>query len=186
MEELISQFSMDRVHKGGAKFDYEKAKWFNHEWIKLSSAERLLPDVKAIYNKKGIAAADDRYILSVINMVKERCTLLTDFYEQSKFFYQTPVTLDTESIKPKWNADKRQFFADLLPQLDQITDWSPQSLEVTFKELAAARGIKVGELQLPFRIMLVGGKYGPAVFDIAVAIGKTETKLRIKNALEQL
>jgi glutamyl-tRNA synthetase len=186
MEELISHFSMDRVHKGGAKFDYEKAKWFNHEWIKLSSAERLLPDVKAIYNKNGIAAADDRYILSVINMVKERCTLLTDFYEQSKFFYETPVTLDTESIKPKWNGDKKQFFTDLLPQLDQITDWSSQSLETTFKELAATRSIKVGELQLPFRIMLVGGKYGPAVFDIAAAIGKTETKLRIKNALEQL
>jgi glutamyl-tRNA synthetase len=186
MDELIQRFSIDRVHKGGAKFDFEKAKWFNQEWIKKSTPERLKNDVKAILEKNGIVVSDDNYLLSVIGMVKERCTLLPDFTEQSKFFFRTPEIIDTESIRPKWNMDKSVFFKEIQPILAGLQDYSAASIETTFKDLATARSIKMGELQLPFRIMLVGGKFGPAVFDIAATIGKEETLLRINRALEQL
>ncbi len=179
MEELIQQFSMDRVHKGGAKFDFEKAKWFNHEWIKRSSEERLLPDVRVVLERAGITAADDSYIKKVIGMVKERCTLLGDFAEQSRFFFVAPEVHDLDAIRAKWNGDKENFFAELQGVLRDLEDWSAPAIEAAFKELAMARSIKVGELQLPFRIMLVGGKFGPAVFDIAAAIGKEDTLQRI-------
>lgn len=186
MEELIERFSMDRVHKGGAKFDFEKAKWFNHEWIKRSGAERLLPEVKAVLEEQHIAAEDDHYLLKVIDMVKERCTLLPDFVEQSRFFFETPANIDTASITGKWNVDKKNFFTELTGILDNLPEFTAGAIETAFKDLATARSIKVGELQLPFRIMLVGGKFGPAVFDIAATIGKAATIQRIKLALAQL
>lgn len=186
MDELIQRFSMDRVHKGGAKFDFEKAKWFNHEWIKRSDAQRLLPEVKAVLEQQHITVDDDHYLLKVIDMVKERCTLLTDFAEQSRFFFETPASIDTASISGKWNVDKKNFFTELGEVLNALPEFSAAAIEAAFKELATARSIKLGELQLPFRIMLVGGKFGPAVFDIAAAIGKTATIQRISLALAQL
>ncbi len=179
MEELINAFSMDRVHKGGAKFDFEKAKWFNHEWIKRSGEERLLPDVKAVLERSEITGADDSYIKKVIGMVKERCTLLSDFAEQGRFFFIAPVVHDIDAIRAKWNGDKENFFAELQGVLGDLEDWSSASIEAAFKELATTLSIKPGELQLPFRIMLVGGKFGPTVFDIAEAIGKEDTLKRI-------
>lgn len=186
MEELISAFDMSRVHKGGAKFDFEKAKWFNHEWIKQATAARLLPDVKKVWEEAGISVTDDSYASQVIDMVKERCTVLNDFTDQARFFFEPPLSPDMESVKAKWNADKTQFYTDLQPVLATLSAWSATAIESSFKELATARGIKVGELQLPFRLMLVGGKFGPAVFDIAAAIGADDTIARIKKGLENL
>lgn len=186
MPELIERFTLDRVHKGGAKFDFEKAKWFNHEWIKRSAASRLLPDVKQVLQQKDISVTDEDYLLKVIDMVKERCTLLTDFHEQSQFFFASPAQIDTESVLPKWTAEKAAFFTDLQTVLNGLPEYSAQEIEQAFKQLAADKNIKVGELQLPFRIMLVGGKFGPAVFDIAATIGRSATLDRLKSGLAQL
>jgi len=186
IDELKEKFSMERVHKGGAKFDFEKAKWFNHEWIKKSDVARLRPDVKQIFDQHGITATDEK-LDKVIALVKERCTLLTDFVEQAKFFFQTPQQWDLDAIKPKWNDAKQAFFGDVITYLQNATNWNvPTDLENGFKELAAAKQIKPGEVLLPLRIMLVGGKFGPGVFDIASVIGKEETILRIKHVLDKL
>jgi glutamyl-tRNA synthetase len=186
MDELIAAFDMSRVHKGGAKFDFEKAKWFNHEWIKAAPAARLLPDVKNSLTNAGFSVTDDSYLATVIDLVKERCTLLPDFTEQAGFFFAAPASPDMEPVKAKWNPDKNLFFTDLQGVLADLQDWSAASIETAFKEMATARAIKVGELQLPLRLMLVGGKFGPAVFDIAALIGKASTIERIKKGLENL
>ncbi len=186
MEELIEKFSIDRVHKGGARFDFEKAKWFNHEWIKRKDAQSLLPDVQQILQAKGIVVNDLELLEKVISLVKDRCTLLTDFYEQSKFFFETPKELDLGAIKPKWSADKEQFFVTAAGKFNLLESWTPQETETLFKNLAAEKNIKPGDVLLPLRIMLVGGKFGPGVFEIAAMIGKEETIHRIKQALGQL
>lgn len=186
LKELIEKFSMDRVHKGGAKFDFEKAKWFNHEWIKRKEVQSLLPDVKNSLQEKGVKINDDVLLEKVISLVKDRCTLLTDFYEQSKFFFETPKELDLGAIKPKWNTDKEQFFVTAAEKFQSLDSWTAQDTETIFKNLAAEKNIKPGDVLLPLRIMLVGGKFGPGVFDIAAVIGKEETIQRIKNALQQL
>jgi glutamyl-tRNA synthetase len=185
IEELIQQFSIERVHKGGAKFDFEKAKWFNHEWIKRSSNERLLPDVKIYFDKAGINT-DAAVLAKVIDLVKERCTLLPDFVEQASFFFVRPVQYDLEPVKGKWSAEKRLFFSEFSGKLNSLSQWDFASMEQTFKELAAEKNIKGGELLQPLRIMLVGGKFGPPVFAIAEILGKEETIGRIKEVTDLL
>lgn len=182
-DELVEKFSMERVHSGGAKFDYEKAKWFNHEWIKKSEVGSLKPEVRNLLVEKGITNIDDAMLTKVISLIKDRCTLLTDFYDQSLFFFQAPNKWDVEAVKPKWNEEKKNFFNVLISKFANVQMWEAVHLETIFKEVANESKIKPGELQLPFRIMLVGGKFGPPVFDIASILGKEETMNRIKKAL---
>jgi len=182
-EELIEKFSIERVHSGGAKFDYEKAKWFNHEWIKKIEVQGLKFEVKNLLEEKGITVSDDILLEKVILLVKDRCTLLTDFYDQSSFFFKSPGEFDVNAVKPKWNEDKKNFFVAYSAKIAAIPEWTASLLENTFKELATEKNIKPGELQLPFRIMLVGGKFGPPVFTIAELLGKEETINRITKAL---
>lgn len=186
IDELLAKFSLEKVHKGGAKFDFEKAKWFNHEWIKRCKAEELRPKVKAIFAEKGLETDDNEKLDKVIELVKDRCILLTDFWQQASYFFIAPQTIDVASVKPKWNSDKALFFDILSERLTVLEDFSAANIETLFKETAAEKGIKMGELQLPLRIMLVGGKFGPTVFHIASIIGRSETITRIKKALSEL
>jgi len=186
IEELIEKFSMERVHSAGAKFDYEKAKWFNHEWLKQSDVGRLESGVGNLLKENGIEVNSAETLRKVIGLVKERCALLTDFVQQSSFFFKTPDTIDTAAVKPKWNEAKNLFFAELIRNYELATDWDAHTLENNFKEIAAVNDLKPGELMLPLRIMLVGGKFGPGVFDIAAIIGKAETIKRIETALQLL
>jgi glutamyl-tRNA synthetase len=186
IQELIEKFSIERVHKGGAKFNYEKAKWFNHEWIKRLSAEELLPLVKKSFEERELPVGDDRLLHSVIELVRERCSLIPDFYAQAKFFFEAPLQWDLDAIRPKWNDQKTDFFRQFTGILKQLPEWNAISLEASFKELASASNIKPGELQLPLRIMLVGGKMGPPVFEIASTLGKEQTITRIERLLDQI
>ena len=186
MDELIQKFSMKRVHKGGAKFDYEKAKWYNHEWIKQSTVARLKLSVKCLFEEKGITITDDVLLAKVIELVKDRCTLLPDFVQQGSFFFQSPAIIDIDAVKPKWDDKKNMFFTELIRAYELSTLWESSGLEKEFKELAAANQLKPGELMLPLRIMLVGGKFGPGVFDVAAVIGKEETVKRIEHTLQLL
>lgn len=185
-EELIQKFSMERVHSGGAKFDYEKAKWFNHEWIKQSGVGSLKPGVKQLLSENKIVISNETLLEKVISLVKDRCILLPDFVQQSSFFFAAPITWDIEAVKPKWSEEKKNFFLAYINKLSSQLEWTVASLENSFKELATEKNIKPGELQLPFRIMLVGGKFGPPVFDIAAIIGKEDALQRIKKFLDNI
>lgn len=188
-EELIQQFSMDRVHSGGAKFDYDKAKWFNHEWIKRKNAQSLIQDIIPVLADKGITVTDHAFLEKVISLTRDRCTLLTDFYDQCHFFFKAPApaeTIDTASILPKWNENKRTFFRELISAFEKLDPWVGASAENLLKQMAAASQIKPGELLMPFRIMLVGGKFGPGVFEIAEILGKKETIARMEKTLSLL
>ncbi len=180
--ELIEKFSLERVHAAGAKFDYEKAKWFNHEWVKQSVVGSLESVVRGILEEKGLSIPDEAFLRKVIGLVKERCTLLPDFAEQASFFFKSPVEYDLAAVKPKWSEAKDAFFKVLIAQYETV-NWSAADLEASFKELATAKAIKPGELLLPLRIMLVGGKFGPGVFDIMEVIGKEESFKRVADAL---
>lgn len=186
IEELIERFSLDHVHKGGAKFNYEKAKWFNHEWIKKLPIDNWQIVVRKDFEEKGVVIEDDEKFLKVIELVKDRCTLLTDFWQQASFFFVAPEEIDAAAVKPKWSAEKALFFDIFSEKCSVLEDWTAPNIETLFKETASEKGIKMGELQLPFRIMLVGGKFGPTVFDIAALIGRKETLARIRNGVSLL
>ncbi|WP_118974093.1 glutamate--tRNA ligase [Taibaiella koreensis] len=184
LEELCELFSMERVHKGGAKFDYEKAKWFNQQHIQRTDNARLATLVAPFFEKENITA-EPEYLTRVIGLIKERCHLLPDFVTQGRFFFEAPAQPDLEAVKGKWSPGKTEFFRTWAASLDSIAP-DHEALEASFTELATAKGIKKGDLMLPLRIMLVGGKFGPGVFDIVAMIGSAATQQRIEAALVQL
>ncbi|MEZ5046036.1 MAG: glutamate--tRNA ligase [Chitinophagaceae bacterium] len=186
MQELIDKFSLERIHKSGAKFDFEKAKWFNQAWIHQSDSDALMPYVKEILSQKNITPTDEKSLLHIISLVKDRCVLLNDFYTQCYYFFRAPHQLAIQHVKPKWTEEKNQFFKSWSGALDHIESWQVESIETNFKQLAEQLQIKAGELQMPLRIMLVGDKYGPNVFQIAHSIGKEELQKRIQTFLNAL
>lgn len=186
LEELIQKFSIERVHSSGAKFDFDKAKWFNHEWIKKAAAERLRPDVKSVFLSHGLEISDDAYLDKIIDLVKDRCALVPDFWEHSFFFFKAPKQIDYAPVMAKWNPAKKDFFTGFSRPLLHLNDWKAASMENLLKQLAEKANIKPGELQLPLRLMLVGGKFGPPVFEIAEVLGKEETVNRIEYALANM
>ena len=185
MEELTSKFDMSRVHKGGAKFDYEKAKWFNHQHI-LSKNDNELAVLIAPFIKENGVDAEISFLTKVAGLIKERCSLLTDFWDQGHFFFTTPKEIELSAIQDKWNSAKRTFFESWIGELNNIGDWQSEAIEQNFNLHVTHHGMKKGDVLLPLRVMLVGGKYGPGVFQIAELIGKSETVHRIESALKQL
>jgi len=183
LDELISNFSIERVNKAGAKFDFEKAKWYNAEWIKKLDAGRLKQEAKRVLEAKGIIINNDDHLVKVIAAVKDRCTLLNDFYAQSAYFFHAPAGYDLAAVKPKWTDEKTEFFNTLASKLSNELSWNAAELEAMFKTFTEEKGFKIGDVMLPFRVMLVGGKFGPHVFDIVELLGKHETVLRIEKAL---
>jgi glutamyl-tRNA synthetase len=181
-EELIAAFSMDRVHKGGAKFNFEKAKWFNHEWIKNTPDEIIAEYIR----RQTHTTYSDAKLNKIASLVKDRCTFLVDIWPNAHFFFETPEEIDIDSIRPKWNSDKRTYFLELIERFNETNEWSATHLESISKELATAKNIKPGDVLLPLRIMLVGKKMGPGVFDIAEIIGKQEALKRISFTLDRL
>ncbi|HRE51888.1 MAG TPA: glutamate--tRNA ligase [Flavitalea sp.] len=184
-EELTEKFSIDRVHKAGAKFNYEKAKWFNHEWIKRSSDEWIAGKLMDILNERKISAPK-ALAVKVAGLIKERCVFLEELWPNSHFFFETPAAYDLDAIRAKWNEEKKALFVDWIGRSGAITEWSAPELEKDFKDLAAARNIKPGDALMPLRIMLAGSKTGPGVFDIAALIGKEETIKRIQSTIGSL
>ncbi len=185
VSELIEKFDIKRVNKAGAKFDFEKAKWFNAEWIKRTDGHAVLPALKLQLHENGISASDEN-IVKIFDFVKDRLTFVTDFWSQANFFFEAPNTIDLESIQPKWNSEKTAFFHQFINHPDFSDQQDSQALEALFKQLAAEKNLKVGEVMLPLRIMLVGGKFGPGVFDILQFLGKEESSKRITSTLNQL
>lgn len=184
LDELIEKFSTERINKAGAKFDFEKAKWFNHEWIKRSDDHTLLPQLNMLLVDHGIQGSEEKYLLDVFALIKDRLTFLSDFWGHASFFFKRPEGYDLAAVQPRWNTDKAAFFLDMLAKLENFDPWHSAELESLYKLAIRASGMKMGELMLPFRIMLVGGKFGPHVFDIAALLGREETVARMKIGLE--
>lgn len=191
LKELIEKFDIGRVHKGGAKFNYTKALWFNKEWIKLLSGIELEPQVKQLLLADGVTEKQidsDAILAGIVDMVKDRCTLLPDFVTQTDFFFRRPATIDTASAIKKWDPAYASFYKEhLFPAYESCQNWIAENLETIFNETAANAEIeKPGNLMLPLRIMLVGGKFGPHVFDIAALIGKKESIARLQEGLNSI
>jgi glutamyl-tRNA synthetase len=183
IDDLIRKFSIDRVHKHGAKFDFEKAKWFNHEWIKRQNISILLPVVHSAFSAAGISIQDEARLKQVIDLIRERCTLIPDFVTEGRLFFVAPEQWDLNAIKPKWSAEKKEFFTVFIERINTLSNWTAVNLESAFKELAEEKKIRPGDLLLPMRIMLVGEKKGPPVFDIAYLLGKEETIARMRRLI---
>lgn len=184
MKELIKKFSLNRIHKGGAKFDYDRALWFNHNLIKERPAEDFLTYFQAVLKEKKITVTDEK-ILTILDLIKERCNLLPELWDNSYYFFQRPEKWDVKGVKKKWDEEKKQFFLDLLEEeWEKISPFEEETIEQHIRGYAENKGLKAGKMLLPLRVMLVGGKFGPSVFTIAEQLGKEESKARMNIALK--
>lgn len=181
MQELIEKFEISRIHKAGAKFSYEKAIWFNTEWFRKLEMLQLLPLVQTELEKIHISPSES-VLEKVIELTRDRVHLLSDIPKEMAYFFQYPQEVDEASIKTKWDESHTVFYIALLEKWSQ-GNWSKEKLEIEFKELITRQNLKIGAYMMPLRVMLVGGKFGPGVFDIAFLLGFDEVKNRIEKYL---
>lgn len=185
MDEMIRLFSLERVSKSGAKFDYEKGKWFNHQYIQIKPdyeiAQLFIPYLK----KQGIEAKQE-YVQSVVNLVKERVSFVKELWSQSSFFFIAPASYDEKTVKKRWKEDSPQQMKELSDVLNNIEDFSAHNQEGIVKGWIESKGYHLGNIMNAFRLAIVGESKGPHMFDITALIGKEETLLRLRRAILEI
>lgn len=185
MDELIQQFSLDRVSKSGAKFDYEKGKWFNHQYLQLKSNEELADLFMPVLAQHHITA-DKAVVVKVIGLTKDRVNFVPELWEQTNFFFEAPTEYDEKSLKKRWKEDSPRHMRELLALLEPQADWSAEALDAHVMPWIEAHEYGVGIVMNAFRICLVGAARGPHIWAITDVLGKEETLRRVRTALERL
>ncbi|MCL7762046.1 glutamate--tRNA ligase [Polaribacter sp. Z014] len=185
LEGLIEAFELKRVSKSGAKFNPDKAKWFNQQYMQTKSDDALTDLYLPILSEKGITK-DKEYVLKVVSAIKERAVFVHDFWDLSSFFFKTPTEYDAKSSKKNWKPETGSLMQELVSVIEKIEDFSSENTEKEIKEWITAKEIGFGKVMQPLRLSLVGKLAGPHLFDIIAMIGKKETIKRIENAIEKL
>ena len=189
MDELIEQFSLDRVSKAGAKFDYEKGKWFNHYYLQQKSGAELydafLASVPA-EAKSVVENAPKEVVEHVIDLMKERVNFVPELWEQVSFFFVAPTEFDEKSLKKRWKEESPAQMRELYDLLADTDDWSAENLDQVVMSWIAAKELGVGIVMNAFRITLVGAARGPHIWEITNVLGKQETLARMQYALEHI
>ncbi len=195
MEELIREFSLDRVSKSGAKFDYEKGKWFNHQYLIRKSDEELAglfrPIVEERLREKNLletAAAQHalQQLPTIVGLMKERVNFVSELWEQADFFFAAPKEFDEKSVQKRWKADSPRQMEELAVVLESTEDWSAESLDKVVMGWIAEKEYGVGIVMNAFRICLVGAARGPHIWNITDVLGKEETLRRLHQSLTLL
>jgi len=185
MNELIQNFSLERVSKAGAKFDYEKAKWFNHKYLQMKSDDEIADEFNKILIEKNIITDTDT-LVRIVALIKERVHFVWELWNECEFFFVAPKTYDEKAIAKRWKEDSAQQMTELAEILKTIDDFSPANTEKIVMEWIAAKNYSVGAVMNVLRIALVGASKGPHLFDIMEIIGKNETLQRIAAAVENI
>ena len=184
LEELVEAFDLKRVHKAGAKFDPEKNKWFNHQYLIHKDNEELAKDFAPILYEKNIDV-DYTTLVRIVSLIKERAHFVSEFWEMSDFFFVAPTTYDEKATK-NWKAETPALMQELISVLEEITDFTTQNIETLVKDWMTKNEIGMGKVMQPFRLSLVGALKGPHLFDIVEIIGKEETISRLQKAIATL
>jgi glutamyl-tRNA synthetase len=186
LEELVQSFTLERVHKAGAKFDPEKTKWYNQHYLQGKNNRELVAPFKEILLKNGISSKDDAEIEKVVDLIKERATFIGDFWELSDYFFVTPNAYDEKAIRKQWKEDTPEIMKQLVLVLRSIADFTSEIIETAVKEWIEKENYSLGKVMPSLRLVIVGEMKGPHIFDILELIGKEETILRIEKAIEQI
>ena len=183
LEELVQKFDLNRIHKAGAKFDPEKNKWFNHQYLQKQSNESLAESFKSILDKKGISTELD--LTKIVGMIKERAHFVNEFWDLADYFFDAPTSYDEKAAK-NWKEETPGLMQQVISELEKIEDFTSVNIETLLKEWMTANEIGMGKVMQPLRLSLVGALKGPHLFDIIEMIGKAETVKRIEKAIASL
>ncbi|UTN05291.1 glutamate--tRNA ligase [Flavobacterium bizetiae] len=184
LEELVEAFDLNRVHKSGAKFDPEKNKWFNHQYLIKQNNEDLAPSFTPVLVEKGVDISKFD-ITRIVSLIKERAHFVSEFWDLTDFFFQAPTSYDEKASK-NWKEETPTLMQELISVLENIEDFTSVNIETIVKDWLTKNEIGMGKVMQPFRLSLVGALKGPHLFDIVEIIGKEETISRIQKAISTL
>ncbi|MCL9809958.1 glutamate--tRNA ligase [Flavobacterium luminosum] len=183
LEELIQKFDLVRVNKSGAKFDPEKNKWFNHQYLQKQSDEQLAVLFEKILTEKGISTTLD--VKRIVSLNKERANFVNELWDLTDYFFVAPTTYDEKALK-NWKEETPELIKQLITVLESISDFTSANIETIVKEWLTANEIGMGKVMQPFRLSLVGKMMGPHLFDIVEILGKEETIKRLQKAVDTI
>ncbi len=183
LEELAEKFDLNRVHKAGAKFDPEKNKWFNHQYLQQQSDDSLADAFKKELANKNISTTLD--VTKIVFLLKERADFVADFWELADYFFVAPTSYDEKASK-NWKEETPNLMQQLISVLENIGDFTSVNIETIVKDWMTKNEIGMGKVMQPFRLSLVGALKGPHLFDIVELIGKEETIKRLEKAIASL
>ena len=185
IDDLCETFTLDRVGKSGAKFDFDKTKWFNQQYLRSKSKLELAEMLQVILKKNDISA-ELNYVANVCQQLKERATFIKDMWSEGKYYFQPPKSYDDKVIRKKWDNDIKDVLNELKIELTELVDFSAENIETVFKLFLEKKKIKMGVLLPVLRVSLTGLAMGPSLFNIAELIGKKETLFRIDTAIKKI
>ena len=185
MDELIKLFDLHRCSKSGAKFDYKKAVWFNHQYIQQKSNEEVASLFMPILKEHGVEAPMDK-VVAVVGMMKDRVSFVSELWEVCSFFFVAPTQYDEKTAKKRWKEDSARCMTELAVVLAGIDDFTIEGQEPIVMDWIAAKAYHTGNIMNAFRLALVGEGKGPHMFDISWILGKEETLARLKRAVDEL
>lgn len=186
MQELISKFSFDHCSKAGAKFDYQKGIWFNHEYLMRKPDEELARLFMPILKEKGIEGFSEEYIARALGMVKGRASLIPDLWDQADFFFVAPKEYAAKDVKKRWSAEMPAIMEELIGVLEGIDDMTSANAEKIVLDWIASKGYHLGNVMNAFRLAVVGACRGPHMFDITELMPRDEVVARIRRAVENI
>ncbi len=190
LEELVQAFSLDKIGKAGARFDPEKARWFNHQYLVKKDEDELFAPFIQLLQEKGIQTTKD-YAKKIIGLVKERANFISELWNQAWFFFKQPDDYDPKSIKKRWKADTPEILRGLIAELQD--KWQPENMDdekkkESFKaivhDMAEKKELGMGKIMIPLRIALVGSSSGPDLDAIVALLGKEKVIQRIEKAIK--
>jgi glutamyl-tRNA synthetase len=186
LEELAEKFDLNRVHKAGAKFDPEKNKWFNHQYLQKQSDESLAEAFeKNLIEKNGKCDFSFVEMTKITSLIKERANFVSEFWDLADYFFVAPKSYDEKAAK-NWKEETPGLMQQVISELNKIEDFTSVNIETLLKEWMTTNEIGMGKVMQPLRLSLVGALKGPHLFDIIEMIGKAETVKRIEKAIASL
>ena len=179
-EELIKLFDLERVSKSGARFDIEKAKWFNHQYLHQKNSKELAKEYLKILSERNVNSSQE-IVEKIVALIRDRATFITDFWELSSFFFIAPTQYDEKAMKKQWKENSSEILDKIVNILSSQEDFSSANTEHIVKEFITNNGFSLGQVMPLIRLALVGEMKGPHIFDIAEIIGKDETIKRLEK-----
>tara|TARA_R110002072_G_scaffold192183_3_gene349023 strand:+ start:733 stop:2268 length:1536 start_codon:yes stop_codon:yes gene_type:complete len=186
LDELIQSFSLERVNKAGAKYDHDKTRWFNQQYLRSKTDGELSELLAKAAQEAGFANYDSDYLSKVAGLMKERAYFIKDMLLEGDYFFQKPQEYDAKTLQKKWNADARLHVEKLLSLFQKTDDFSMENLESIFKSYLETNELGFGKVGPGFRLAVTGKGMGPSMFEICSILGKEETLERMQIALDKL
>ncbi len=186
MPELIAAFSLEKVSKSGAKFNVDKTRWFQHQYMQQADDAMLATEFTKIITEKTGKNFDTSYVKAVVQLIKERAVFIPDLWTLGTYFFIAPTEYDKKAAKKAWKEGTENIMHVLATILEDISEFTAENIENTVKQWITDKQLGFGKVLMPFRLSLVGSMQGPHVFDIAAMIGKEESINRINKAIKQL